>query len=488
VCDRFVALDPRFHPLPRAPLSRREMLGKTSTGFGMLALSGLMADPSYAGLTESAPGGGPHFPPKVKNVIFCYMSGGVSHIDSFDPKPRLAKEAGQPMPFETARTMFNQDGNIMPSPWGFQQYGQSGIPVSDLFPHIAGCVDDIAVIRSMTAKFMEHAQGNFYFHCGQPFTGFPSMGAWVNYGLGSQSKELPGFVVIGTGGIPLGGINMFSSGFLPAQFQGSMLYPGAEEPLANIRPSEGDVEQRRRLDFIRSLDSLFLERTGDHPQIEAAIKNYETAYHMQSAVPELVDIRDETAATRKLYGLDSNFPPKRNYALQCLIARRLIERGVRFVELTMVDGRNRGTGNSSNPWDQHTDLILGHSRNAYAVDQPVAGLLQDLKARGLFEETLVIFSGEFGRTPFVQGTNGRDHNPYGFSLWLAGGGIKAGTIYGATDEYGYHAVEGIRTIHDLHATVLHLLGIDHTKLSYRFGGRDFRLTDVHGHVIDEVLA
>ena len=481
-------LDPRFHPRPRRPRSRREMLLSTSTGFGMLALAGLMADRGYG----AQPGGGaarsPHFSPKVKNVIFCYMSGGLSHIDSFDPKPQLAKEAGEPMPFETARTMFNQDGNIMPSPWEFHRYGQAGTPVSDLFPHIATCIDDVALIRSMTAPFMEHAQGNFYFHCGQPFTGFPSMGAWVTYGLGSESKNLPGFVVIGTGGIPLGGINMFSSGFLPAEHQGSFLYPGAEEPLANISPREPDAKQRRRLSFVSKMDAMYLESTQGHPQVEAAIKNYETAYHMQTAVPELVDISGETEATRRLYGIDSTFPPKANYALQCLIARRLVERGVRFVELTMVDGRNRGTGNSSNPWDQHTDLILGHGRNAFAVDQPVAALIQDLKARGLFDETLVIFSPEFGRTPFVQGTNGRDHNPFGFSLWLAGGGIKAGTIYGATDEYGYHAVEGIRTVHDLHATVLHLLGLDHTKLSYRFGGRDFRLTDVHGHVIKEVLA
>ncbi len=483
-----MTLDPRFHPRPRRPVSRREMLRTTSTGFGMLALAGLMADPAYAGPSEEAGQQAPHFEPKVKSVIFCYMSGGLSHIDSFDPKPRLAKDAGQPMPFETARTMFNQDGNIMPSPWDFHRYGECGAPVSDLFPHIATCVDDIAIVRGMTAKFMEHAQGNFYFHCGQPFTGFPSMGAWVTYGLGSESQDLPGFVVIGTGGIPLGGINMFSSGFLPAEHQGSMLYPGAEEPLANIKPTEADSKQRRRLDFIRSLDSLYLERTAHDPDVEAAVKNYETAYRMQAAVPELVDLSGETETTRRLYGLDSTFPPKRDYALQCLTARRLVERGVRFVELTMVDGRNRGTGNSSNPWDQHTDLILGHGRNAFAVDQPVAALLQDLKARGLLDETLVIFSGEFGRTPFVQGTNGRDHNPFGFSLWLAGGGIKAGTTYGATDEYGYHAIEGIRTVHDLHATVLHLLGIDHTKLSYRFGGRDFRLTDVHGHVIDEVLS
>ena len=473
------------HPPWRVPLSRREMLRQTSVGFGLTALAGLMADPSYASSTGGGAAQVPHFAPKVKNVIFAYMSGGLSHIDSFDPKPRLQKEAGEPMPFETARTMFNQDGNIWPSPWEFHNYGEAGIPVSDLFPHIAGCADDIAVIRSMTARFMEHAQANFYFHCGQPFTGFPSMGAWTTYGLGAESQDLPGFVVMGSGGIPLGGINMFSSGFLPAVHQGSFLHPDQEQPLANVRPHEPDARQRRRLAFIREMDEGFLARAGEDAQVEAAIRNYETAYRMQSAVPELCDLSGETEATRKLYGLDSTHPPKQNYALQCLTARRLIERGVRFVELTMVNGGNKGS--MSNPWDQHTDLISGHTGNAFSVDQPVAGLLKDLKSRGLLEETLVIFSGEFGRTPFVQGTNGRDHNPYGFSLWLAGGGIKAGTIYGATDEYGYNAVEGIRTIHDLHATVLHLLGIDHEKLTYRFGGRDFRLTDVHGHVIHEVL-
>ncbi len=479
-------IDPRYRPGRRGPLSRREMLRQTSIGFGLTALAGLMADPAYGSPGSDQSVKEPHFKPKVKNVIFAYMSGGFSHIDSFDPKPRLSKEAGQPMPFETARTMFNEDGDIWPSPWEFHNHGESGIPVSDLFPHIATCADDIAVIRGMTAKFMEHAQANFYFHSGQPFTGFPSMGAWTTYGLGTESKDLPGFVVMGSGGIPLGGINMFSSGFLPAVHQGSFLHPDQEEPLANVRPHESDQKQRRRLDFIRAMDEDFLDRTGQDAQVEAAIQNYETAYRMQTAVPELCDLSGETEATRKLYGLNSTHEPKRNYALQCLTARRLIERGVRFVELTMVNGS--GKGSMSNPWDQHTNLISGHTGNAYCVDQPVAGLIKDLKARGLFDETLIIFSGEFGRTPFVQGTNGRDHNPFGFSLWLAGGGIKSGTIYGATDEYGYHAVDGIQTIHDLHATVLHLLGIDHEKLTYRFGGRDFRLTDVHGHVIHDVLA
>ncbi len=478
---------PRFHP----GFSRREMLRRTSTGFGMLALSALMADPAYAGLVPDRRGNPlapkpSHHQPRVRNVIFCYLSGGLSHVDSFDPKPRLDKEAGDPMPFRTERTMFNMDGNILPSPWKFKRYGSSGIPVSDLFPHIGSVADELTVIRSMTAKFMAHAQANFYFHSGMPFAGFPSMGAWISYGLGSENRNLPGFVVLGSGGIPLGGISIFGNGFLSAVHQGSFIFPGRQDPLGNIRPRETGSLQRRKLSFVNELDREFLAGTAGHSQVEAAIRNYETAYRMQSSVPELVDLRGETPATRKLYGIDSANPAKAAYARQCLVARRLVERGVRFVELTMV--RGDGQGGMSNPWDQHAKLVHGHGSNALAVDQPIAALVKDLKARGLLDETLIIFSGEFGRTPFVQGKDGRDHNPFGFSLWLAGGGLKKGFIYGATDEYGYRVVENRQTIHDLHATILHLMGLDHQALSYRFGGRDFRLTDVHGHVIQGILA
>ncbi len=486
--------NPRHHaalePTLR-PFTRREMLRRTSTGFGMLALAALMADDAYAGPAKSkianpfAPKP-PHHPPKVKNVIFCYMSGGVSHIDSFDPKPRLAKEAGQPMPFPTERTMFNQDGNIFPCPWEFNHYGESGIPVSDLFPHIGAQADRLAVIRSMTVKFMEHAQANFYYHSGQPFTGFPTLGAWVSYGLGTENRNLPDFVVIGSGGIPLGGINVFGNGFLPAVHQGSFIYPDRDEPLANIRPKESDRLQRKRLSFIDDVDQDFLGKVDHDPQVEAAIRNYETAYRMQAAVPELVDLSGESETTKKLYGFDSDNPNKVGYAKQCLLARRLVERGVRFVELTSMPTLGGKAG--VNPWDQHTALEKDHAINAFQVDQPIAGLIQDLEARGLLNETLVLWSGEFGRTPFMQAADGRDHNPYGFSLWLAGGGVKGGTIYGATDEYGYRAIENILTIHDLHATILHLLGLDHENLTYHFGGRDFRLTDVHGKVIDGILA
>ncbi len=452
-----------------ARFTRRQILERASMGFGALALTGMNAFAAAA---------------KVKHVIFCYMSGGVSHIDSFDPKPRLAKEAGQPMPVPIDRTMFNQNGNIMPSPWEFKRYGQCGMPVSDLFPHMGSVADDLCLIRSMTVKFMEHAQANNYYHSGQPLTGFPSLGAWTTYGLGTESENLPGFVVLGSGEIPLGGINVYGNGFLPAIHQGSFLYPERPEPLQDVTPKEPDALQKRRLAFVNSMDRRFLETAGGNSQVEAAIRNYETAYRMQAAVPELVDIRGESEATKKLYGLDSDNAGKAAYARQCLLARRLVERGVRFIELTIVPPKGLGGGNS---WDQHGKLKEGHAANAFHVDQPIAALIQDLKARGLFDKTLVLWSGEFGRTPFVQGSDGRDHCPSGFSLWMAGAGVKGGTIYGATDDYGYRAVENILTIHDLHATILHLMGVDHEKLTFRFGGRDFRLTDVHGQVIRPIL-
>ena len=485
--------DPRDHPRPYPFLTRREMLRQTSTGFGMLALSALMADPSYAGLgqelaDQSLAANTPPFAPRVKNVIFCYMSGALSHVDSFDPKPRLAAEAGEPMPFQTERTMFNRDGNIMPSPWEFTRYGQSGIPVSALFPHIGSVADELTVIRSMTAPFTDHAQANFYFHCGMPFTGFPSMGSWITYGLGTENQNLPGFVVLASGGIPVGGVNMYGNGFLPVIHQGSIIYPERAEPLNNVRPSETDQQQRDRLRVIGDINAGFLERIGGDRQVEAAIDNYEIAYRMQTAVPELVDLAGETEATKKLYGLDSPNTSTVAYGRQCLLARRLVERGVRFIELTMVGTENTGQLDQS-PWDQHSRLEYGHAANAMTVDLPVAGLVKDLKSRGLLDETLVIFSGEFGRTPFAQAPNdGRDHNPYGFSLWLAGGGLKKGFIYGQTDEYGYRAVENAHTVRDLHATVLTLLGLDYRGLTYRFGGRDFRLADVDGHPIRGILA
>ncbi len=477
-------------PLIHRPFSRREMLRRCSLGFGSLALSGLLSERAYGAV--SAPVAGilpqPHFPPRAKNVIFCYMSGGVSHVDSFDPKPRLTRDHGQPMPVPVHRTMFNNNGNIMASPWEFKKRGQSGLEMSELFPNIASCADDLTIIRSMTSKVNEHAQGNYFMHTGFPFMGHPSAGAWVSYGLGTENQDLPGFVVLqsGAASVPHGGVGLYSNGYLPAQNQASILKVDGESALANIRPRESDGLQRRRLSFINEFDEKYLTTTQE-PQIDAAIHNYETAYRMQTAVPELCDISGESEATKKLYGIDAPHKEMAAYARQCLMARRLVERGVRFVELSCLSA-NIGAGNPPNPWDQHGQLQKGHGAMAYQVDQPIAALLKDLKSRGLLEHTIVLFTGEFGRTPFSQGSDGRDHNPFGFSVWLAGGGFKGGTVYGATDDLGYHAVENVTTVYDLYATLLHQMGLDHERLTYRFGGRDFRLTDVYGQVLKEVLA
>ncbi len=470
--------------------SRREMLRRCSTGFGMVALAGLMADPAYAGKAAEAAGPKPpDFTPRAKNVIFCYMSGGVSHVDSFDPKPRLKRDHGKPMPMPIERTQFNNNGNLMASPWEFRPYGESGIPVSDLFPQIGSCVDELAVLRSMTAKFSEHAQGNYFIHTGFPFQGSPSAGSWVTYGLGSENRDLPGFVVLRSGGsaVPHGGVGLYSNGFLPAIHQASLIDADAREPVRDIKPRETDAMQRRSLEFIKSMDRRFLTSVDDNLVVESAIQNYETAYRMQSAVPDLVDLSGESQATKQLYGLDDPEPKTAAYGRQCLLARRLVERGVRFVELTCLS-YDIGGGNGPNPWDQHGDLKNGHAKMAHQVDRPIAGLIKDLKNRGLLDSTLIVWAGEFGRTPFSQGSNGRDHDPFGFSIFLAGGGIKGGTILGATDEFGYRAVEKPCDIYDLWATVLHLLGVNHLDLTYRFGGRDLRLTDVHGDVLKDILA
>ena len=475
------------------PISRRDMLKRTSNGFGWLALAGLMAQQQARAISGQRPSAAarpvPEFLPRAKNVIFCYMSGGVSHVDSFDHKPRLKREAGQPLPMKMERTQFNNNGKLMPSPWEFRRYGKCGLEVSDLFPQVGSCADDLCVIKSMTAKFSEHAQGNFFMHTGFPFLGYPSAGAWASYGLGTESSELPGYVVLrsGSSGIPHGGPALFGNGFLPATHQASIIQADSDPPLRNVRPLGHPNAQRHRLDLLSKLDRQFLERTDHNTHIESAIANYEMAFRMQSAVPELCDIRGESDATRKLYGLDAQDPRKAAYARQCLLARRLVERGVRFVELTSL-AYNIGGGNGANPWDHHGDLQKGHGQMAQQVDQPIAGLLKDLKSRGLLDETLVIWAGEFGRTPFSQGGSGRDHDPFGFSIWLAGGGVRGGMTYGATDEYGYRATDRVTSVYDLWATVLHLLGIDHQDLTYLYAGRNVRLTDVHGNVLHRILA
>jgi len=453
------------------PLStRRNFLQKASLGFGSLALAGLYGAPMT-----------PHHPPPAKNVIFLFMEGGVSQVDSFDYKPMLSKYHGEDPRQAIGKieaTQFEKVGRVMKSPWAFKQRGKCGAWISELFPHIAELADELAIIRSMTANFPEHTSACYYMHSGLGLQGRPSMGAWASYGLGSENENLPGYVVLNGGQIPSGGLDNFSNGFLPATYRGNLLNV-IGTPLANVKPnekSERAQEIKRRL-----VNQLNKSRAGGIDALESAIANHELAARMQLAIPEVMSLEGETEATKKLYGFDAKYKHTQTYARECLIARRLIERGVRFVELTipMVNGYQR--------WDAHNDLVTNHSTNARAVDQPIGGLIRDLKSRGLLDETLIVWSGEFGRTPFAQGGKGRDHNEHGFSLWMAGGGIKPGVTYGATDDWGYKAVDKPLQIHDLHATMLHQLGIDHEELTYRFSGRDIRLTDVHGKVIKDVL-
>ncbi|MGJ8696437.1 MAG: DUF1501 domain-containing protein [Verrucomicrobiaceae bacterium] len=455
-------------------LRRREFMGRGAMGFGSLALSSLLQQETR-GVVRA-----PHFQPKAKSVIFLYMDGGVSHVDSFDPKPLLAKENGQKPKFKVDKTVFNNNGNILKSPWEFKNRGESGLPISELFPHIAKCADDLCVIRSMTAFSPNHPNANYSLHSGHVLTGRPSMGAWASYGLGSENETLPSYVVIHGGQVPSGGMQMTGNGFLSAKHQPSVFLPKGQV-MQNIVPKESDGLQRRKLAMLRDIEGDLLSAHQDSEMIRSAIDNYEMAFKMQMSVPDVADLEKETEATKKLYGLDGKTEATRTYGAQCLMARRLVEQGVRFVELTIAKA-------GGDRWDQHSNLKGGHSRNAAMVDQPIAGLLKDLKSRGMLDDTLVVFAGEFGRTPFSQGSNGRDHNPQGFSIWMAGGGVKGGMSYGATDEYGYRVVENKLTVHDLHANMLHLLGLDHEKVTYRYGGRDVRLTDVHGEIIPEILA
>lgn len=464
--------------------SRRQTLKALSLGFGWTAFQGLQKP------TAALAGPLPAFQPKAKSVIFLYMSGGVSHVDTFDPKPRLRTEHGKPMPVRIERTQFNNNGSIFGSPFDFKRYGQSGIEVSDLFPYVGKVADELMVIRSMTSKVNEHAQGNFFVHTGFPFVGYPSAGAWMVYGLGTENENLPGYVVLQSGraGTPHGGVGLFGSGFLPATTEGAIFKSdNPETATANLKPSSPAWAQQRRLAFMEESDRQYVNRIGGSQDVDSAIQNYETAFRMQAAVPEVCDMSDETEATRKLYGMESGDSQTAAYGRQCLLARRLVERGVRFIELSCLP-QNAGDGQVANPWDQHGGLETGHGNMARQVDQPISGLIQDLKARGLLDETLIIWAGEFGRTPFSQGGAGRDHNPFGFSVWMAGGGVRGGTVYGATDDLGYHVAENPVSVYELWATVQHLMGLDFQKLTYRHGGRDFRLTDVHGRVMHDWLA
>lgn len=460
------------------------MLWRTGLGAGGLALAALTQTPiARAADDRSSPllPKPTHFPAKAKSVIFLYMDGGPSQVDTFDPKPRLTAENGKPFGLKMEPTQFNDNGATLGCPWAFKQYGESGLPVSDLFPHIAKQIDKLAVVRSMTAEFSEHTNANYFLHSGIGIQGRPSMGAWMGYGLGTECQDLPSFVVLNGGLIPPGGYDNFSSGFLPATFQGSIFnVQGAA--LANVNPLESSSAlQKQKLAQLAALDRAFVAKIGADDPLESTIRNYELAFRMQSAVPDVTDLSTESQETLSLYGLDSKDAKIATYARECLLARRLVERGVRFIELTCPNvGHDR--------WDQHSNLKKGHEDNARTVDQPIAALLADLSRRGLLDSTLVVWGGEFGRTPFAQGSNGRDHNPFGFTMWLAGGGIKGGVAYGATDEYGYKVVENRAEIHDLHATILHLLGMDHKRLTYYYAGRNVRLTDVKGEILHDILA
>ena len=466
-----------------SPISRRQMLATASTGFGLMSLSALLADNSQADPVASRTKH--HFPAQCKNVVFFFMPGGVSHVDSFDPKPELtkyhdqqlgewAKRAGRKSPATPNRKWKK-------CPWEFQQYGDSGIPVSELFPNIATCVDDIAVIRSMIAELPLHAAGNLFLHSGRLRAGSPSLGSWITYGLGSENQNLPGYVLLNSGAVPPGGKENFSNGYLPASYQATSVRAEGP-PLENIVPARAE-KQQRKLKWLLQQDREFAQSLGEHAEIESAIRNYEMAFRMQTAVPDTLDLSQESAATQELYGLNAKDKDLRLYATQCLRARRLIEAGVRFVEVTA-----NPVGLDNGSWDQHSNLKPHHEKNALVTDQPIAAFITDLKQRGLFEETLILWAGEMGRTPHTGNVHGRDHHTSGFSVWLAGGGIKGGTIYGGTDEFGMHAVENPVSMHDLHATILHLVGLDHKRLTYRYSGRDFRLTDVHGSVVHDILA
>ena len=460
--------------------TRREALQAAGLGFGSLALSALLADEARSAVrVDPLAARQPHFEPAARRVIFLFMHGGPSQVDTFDYKPLLERDHGKPLPFAKPRIVSSETGNLLKSPWAFRQYGESGAWVSELFPHVARHVDDLCFIRSLHGSNSRHGGALLELHTGSDTFVRPSMGSWITYGLGTENRNLPGFITI-CPTLTHGGVNNWSSAFLPAPYQGtpignaSIPAEQARIPFIHHPESRTDV-QRMELDLLGEIHREQLRRTGPDAALEGRIESFELAFRMQAAAPELQDISDESEATRKLYALDD--PKTRNFGRQLLMARRFAERGVRFVQVT-----------HSYKWDQHAALRADHASNAAEVDRPIAGFLHDLKTRGLLRDTLVLWAGEFGRTPCAQGTDGRDHNPHAFTIWLAGGGVKPGLQYGATDDYGYYAVENKVHVHDLHATLLHLLGLDHKRLTYRYAGRDFRLTDVHGELVRGILA
>ena len=472
------------HWLSDRRLSRRELLRRSSAGFGSVALAALLGQEAVATIGDAKDANplapkAPHFPAPAKRVIFLFMHGGPSQVDTFDYKPLLQRDHGKPLPFNRPRVVSSETFNLLKSPWEFRQHGESGAWVSELFPHVAEIVDELCFIKSMHASNSRHGAALLELHTGSDTFVRPSMGSWITYGLGSENENMPGFVTI-CPTLGHGGANNYSSAFLPAPYAGTAVgavgTPAREARIPFITNTETPREiQRMELDFIQRLNRQHLSTTGPESDLEGRIAAFELAFRMQSEAPGLQDISGESEATRRLYGLDDRMTE--DFGQQCLMARRLAEAGVRFVQVS-----------HSYKWDQHARLRRDHLQNAREVDKPIAGLIRDLKGRGLLEDTLVLWGGEFGRTPVAQGSDGRDHNPEGFTIWFAGGGVRPGFHYGATDDYGYYSVENKVHIHDLHATILRLLGLDHERLTYRYAGRDFRLTDIHGNVVKDIFA
>ena len=469
-------------------LTRRAALQRSAVGFGSLAMASMLAERSAAtdpGSKHSLVAPLPHHPARAKRIIFLFMSGGPSQVDTFDPKPLLTRDDGKPLPFAKPEIQFNSTSNLLKSPWRFRQHGESGLWVSELFPKLAAHVDDLCMLHSVHGTNPAHGGAVMKLHTGSDNFVRPSMGSWVSYGLGTENQNLPAFVTI-CPTLAFGGINNWSSSFLPAVYQGTSLgnasVPSDKAHVKYIRNSRLPREiQQLQLDRLERMNRDHLARSGAEASLDARLASFELAFRMQSELPKIEDLSTESEATQRLYGLDN--PVTANFARMCLMARRFAESGVRFIQVTHNDDKVQ--------WDQHSDLKPTHEKNAREVDQPIAALLYDLKARGLLDDTLIWWGGEFGRTPTAEGSGpsaGRDHNQEGFTMWLAGGGVKGGIRYGTTDDYGYYAAENKVHIHDLHATILDLLGLDHERLTYRYAGRDFRLTDVEGNVVREIYA
>ncbi len=462
--------------------SRRQMLRTSAAGFGYLALSGLLGQEQAAASEDPLAVRPPHFKARAKRVIYLFMKGGPSGIDTFDPKPLLQRDDGKELPFDKPRVQFAPTGKLLRSPWKFRQYGNSGIQVSELFPHVARHVDELCILNSVYGSNPAHGGACLKMHTGSDNFIRPSMGSWVTYGLGTENQNLPGFITI-CPTLAHGGVRNFSSAFLPAHYSATPMGVASQSSEnARVRFTQNERvsrnQQRLQLDLLTKMNRAHIREAGANTELESRISSFELAYRMQHEIPLVEDTSDESDATLRLYGMDD--PVTEDFGRQCLLARRFAERGVRFIQVTH--------SNSKVQWDQHSDLLNGHNENAREVDLPIAGLLADLKTRGLLEDTLVMWGGEFGRTPVAQGKNGRDHNPEGFTMWMAGGGVRKGFRYGATDDYGYYAVENRMHVHDLHATILHLLGLHHDRLTFRYAGRDFRLTDVAGKVAHGILA